>query len=165
MKNTVSENAIGVYLYNATWETITENEIKDNEHGIWVEASNNNIIERNMIVNNKGGGMTGVHVDSDSDENEIHVNCFFDNEPYQAVDNFIAGHSNHWDGNYWEPEPGEPGDPFLIPGSAGSRDNNPLGYCPMCVQAPTLTPIGLIALISVLSLIAAVTITRRRKRL
>jgi len=162
-KNKVSDNYYGVYLSYAQWETITENEIKDNSHGIQVEHSDNNTIERNMIVDNKGGGKTGVHVDSGSDENEIHGNCFFDNEPYQAWDDFSAGSSNHWDGNYWEPEPGEPGDPLLIPGAAGSRDNNPLGYCPMCVQAPALTPIGLIALVGLLSALAVLTMRRKRR--
>jgi len=133
-KNKVSDNSYGVYLSHAQWETITENEITDNGHGIQVEQSDNNTIERNMIVDNKGGGKTGVHVNSGSDENEIHGNCFFDNEPYQAWDNFSAGRSNHWDGNYWGPEP------------------------------PALTPIGLIALVGLLSALAVITITRRKRR-
>jgi parallel beta-helix repeat protein len=163
LKNKVSGNSYGVYFHEAQWETIKENEITDNGHGIWVGASNNNIIERNMIARNSLLVDTGVHIDANSDNNSIHGNCFFYNVPYQAVDDF-PGFSNHWNGNYWEPPPGEPDEPFLIRGYAQSSDNNPLQYCPLCaVEVPALSPTGLIALASLLSAIAAVAIVRKRR--
>ncbi|RZB29417.1 MAG: hypothetical protein AEth_01234 [Candidatus Argoarchaeum ethanivorans] len=78
-----------------------------------------------MIVNNSGGG-TGAHVTVESNDNEIHENCFIDNEP-QAMDN---GTNNNWTGNYWFPPPGGIGD-YTISGSAGSEDADPLDDCPL----------------------------------
>ena len=157
---------VGIQLdFEANGNEFVRNTIEDNLDGIVVVESNNNTIEANMIRNNKGGVHTGVHVDASSDENGIHGNCFFYNEPYQAWDDFSAGDSNHWDGNYWEPEPGEePGNPFLIPGAAGSRDSTPLGYCPLCpAQVPALMPLGIVALVGLLSAIAALALVRKRR--
>jgi uncharacterized repeat protein (TIGR01451 family) len=78
-----------------------------------------------MIANNEWVD-TGAHVTADSNDNEIHENCFYDNEP-QAMDN---GTNNDWDGNYWSPPPGESGD-HTIPGTAGSEGTNPLDKCPL----------------------------------
>jgi len=79
----------GVYMDNCTLNSIVDSEIRDNGHGIWVNQSSNNTIERNMIVNNKGGKKTGVHITEGSDANEIHENCFYNNEPYQAWDDTL----------------------------------------------------------------------------
>jgi nitrous oxidase accessory protein NosD len=127
-------------------------------------SSWNNTIERNMIRNNTGGARCGVYIDSSSDLNEIHRNCFFYNGPPQAIDEH-SGDSNNWDGNYWEPAPGLSEDPFLIPGAAMQRDNAPLRQCPLCpTQAPVVTPLGLVALIGLLSVIATLTLVRRKRR-
>ena len=155
---------VGIYL-TRTWDNIiTENEIRDNGEGILIEESSfNNTIERNMIKRN--GVDTGVYLTTGSYENEIHENCFIDNVP-QAYDDVIGG-NNDWDRNYWSPPPGEPGDPYLIPGDAGSRDNDPLPYCPgrkPPAKVPALTPTGIIALIGLLSVVLAVSIRIGRKR-
>jgi parallel beta-helix repeat protein len=166
LRNRIHNNFIGIFLKDEWENEIAGNTIEDNGEGIGVFGSYNNIIEGNMIRNNTGGRRTGVYVDENSDENQIHGNCFFYNEPYQAKDDYYLGFSNHWEGNYWEPEPGEePGDPFLIPGNAEARDTTPLGYCPMCaVQVPVVTPLGLAALMGLLAVIATSTLVRRRKR-
>jgi len=166
LKNTVSDNNFGIYLSSAQWETITENEIKDNGHGIQVVQSDNNTIERNMLVNNKGfAAPSGVILDSGSDYNKHHGNCFYynGNELLQAEDN---GLQNNFDRNYWEPPPGLTlGDPYLITGTAMNRDHDPLTYCPLCaVEAPAHTSTGLIALVGLLSALAVLTITRRKRR-
>ena len=142
--------------------TISNNEITDNEHGIWLYNSSYNKIVKNMIVNNTEWD-TGVHLDEGSSYNEIHTNCFYNNTP-QAMDN---GMGNTWDGNYWSPPPGGPGD-FTIPGTAGSEDHNPLTDCPLQpvpvpVPVPEFNVIGLLALIGILSVVLATTILRRRR--
>ena len=76
---------------------------------------------------------TGIHISSGSNNNEIHENCFINNEP-QAYDD---GENNNWDRNYWDP----PID--VIPGSAGSKDCDPLPYCPCIPKVPTLNVFGL----------------------
>jgi hypothetical protein len=81
----------------------------------------------------------------------------------QAVDH---GSQNNLDRNYWEPPPGLTlDDPYRISGDAMNRDHYPLTYCPLCaVEAPAHTPVGLMALLSLLATIAAVTLTRRKRR-
>jgi parallel beta-helix repeat protein len=164
VRNRIHDNLIGILLKDEWENEIAGNTIEDNGEGIGVFGSDNNTIEGNMIRNNTGSVFTGVYVDENSDENEIHGNCFFYNEPYQAWDNF-SGDSNHWGGNYWEPPPGESDNPFLIPGAAESRDGDPLGYCPMCaVQAPAVTPLGIAALVGLLAIVATSTMVMKRKK-
>jgi parallel beta-helix repeat protein len=163
--NTIYDNTYGIYLTETDDNIITENEIRDNGHGVWVEHSNNNTIERNMIVNNTMPD-TGVHITDYSDENEIHENCFIGNEP-QAWDD-LMGESNNWDRNYWSPPPGGPDD-YTIPGAAGSKDNDPLDECPLGegpppARVPALTPLGIIALVGLLSVVLALSIRGKRKK-
>ena len=150
--NTIVNNSgygIGIFTDNAT---ISNNEITENTHGLWVNSSYNTIV-RNMIARNSEAD-TGVHLTEYAKYNEIHENCFFDNVP-QAMDNGIG---NNWNRNYWSPPPGGP-DNYTIPGTAGSKDHNPLSSCPLiAAKVPSLTPIGLIALAGLLSVIAAVSI-------
>ena len=94
-----------------------------------------------MIVNNTVWG-TGVHITDGSNNNEIHENCFYDNDP-QAWDDVIGG-NNDWDSNYWSPPPQGDGN-YTIPGGAGSEDSNPLSCCPL-TPIPDLTAPGIIAL-------------------
>jgi parallel beta-helix repeat protein len=155
-----------VWLENCTHNTINESEIRDNGHGFWLNQSDNNTIERNMIVNNTALAISGVHLTSDSDNNELHENCFYYNGYWylQALDN---GSANNFDRNYWEPPPGPTEDPYFITGTANNSDHHPLTYCPLCAveafEVPALTPIGLIVLVSLLSAIAAVAIVRKRR--
>ena len=108
----------GIYLNDSKWNKIRNCYIHDNGHGIYLYNSSYNTIERNIIENNMLVD-TGTHIKSGS-YNEIHENCFINNYP-QAYDD---GSNNNWDRNYWDP----PID--TIPGSANSRDNDPLPYCP-----------------------------------
>ncbi|HUV80344.1 MAG TPA: NosD domain-containing protein [Candidatus Bathyarchaeia archaeon] len=118
-------------------------------------------ITRDMIVNNVG--KTGVHLDSGSNYTEIHTNCFYNNTP-QAMDN---GTGNNWDGNYWSDYIGS--GPYSIEGTANNTDNDPLDECPLGegpptpAQVPALTPVGLIALIGLLSAIAALSVNLRKR--
>jgi len=156
-------DAYGVYIISGSDNnSLLDGEIRDNDHGIWIDNSDNNTIVRNMIVNNTAH--TGVHLNETANYTEIHENCFYDNVP-QAMDN---GTDNNWTGNYWSPPPGGPSD-YSIPGAAGSKDNDPLPYCPLKkpqapAQVPALTPIGMIALVGLLSVIAAISIRKRRKK-
>lgn len=155
-----------VWLENCTHNTINESDIRNNGHGFWLNQSDNNVIERNMIVNNTALAISGVHLTSDSDNNELHENCFYYNGYWylQALDN---GSANNFDRNYWEPPPGPSGEPYLITGTANNRDYYPLACCPPCAveafEVPAVTPLGLITLVGLLSAIAAVAIVRKRR--
>jgi parallel beta-helix repeat protein len=161
--NTVSENEVGICLEDAHHNLIKDNNITDNEHGILINQSSSNTLERNMIMNNTEWD-TGVHITEGSDYNEIHENCFYNNEP-QAYDD---GHDNDWDYNFWSdyPQWGE----YNIPGAAGSKDNHTLRECggssqpPQPAAVPALTPLGIIALVGLLSVVLAMSISIRRKK-
>ena len=155
-----------VWLENCTHNTINESEIRDNGHGFWLNESDNNTIERNTIVNNTALAVSGVHLTNGSDNNEIHENCFYENGlEHQALDDGTPG-TNNWDGNFWSDYVPPP--PYRINGTANSTDSDPLPCCPSLekppAKVPTLTPVGIIALVGVLSLIAALTITKRKRR-
>jgi len=143
--------------------TISNNEITDNWHGIWLDDSSYNTILKNKIARNSEIG-TGLHLDEGSNYNKIHTNCFINNTP-QAIDN---GTGNIFYGNFWSDY--VPPGPYNISGTANNADNNPLDECPLGkppappARVPALTPIGLIALVGLLSVIAAVSITVRKKR-
>ena len=130
-------------------------------HGFWVENGQYNRIEGFTIRDNTLSD-TGVHLENVSNTT-ICRNCFYNNV-LQAWDN---GTNNNWDGNYWSDWNGT--GPYNISGSAGSQDSSPLDECPLKevppqVQVPVATSVGLIALAGLLSTIAAVTITRRKRR-
>jgi parallel beta-helix repeat protein len=149
---------------------IEGNTIQNCEDGIYFDHVEYATIKRNMIMNNVAGP-TGVHLDGDSDSNEIHENCFYDNIE-QAWDD---GTGNDWTGNYWSPSPGGIGD-YTIPGRAGSEDSKPLDECqptecPECppvrvgpdttANVPVLTPSGLVLLIGLLAVVGSVMLRRR----
>ncbi|MCK4735240.1 MAG: DUF1565 domain-containing protein [Methanophagales archaeon] len=166
-----SDNGIYVYMLKdrETGATITlgdpiidDNTIENWATGIKLEDVENATITRNMIVNNTGGA-TGVHLPEGSNYSVIHTNCFYNNTP-QAMDN---GTGNDWTGNFWLDY--IPPGPYNISGTANNTDNNPLDVCPLGqeppapAQVPALTPIGMIALVGLLSVVLAVA-TLRRKR-
>jgi len=156
-----NSTACGIYMYSAINVSFLTGELTNCGHGVWLVYGDNNRIE-GFIIRDNTLFDTGVHLETDASNTTVCRNCFYNNV-LQAWDN---GTNNIWDGNFWEPEPGEPGDPYLIPGNAGSRDTAPLTYCPCAVGAvevPTATPVGLIALIGLLSAIAAVAIVRKRR--
>ena len=134
--NTISLcDGAGIYMYmyvdnetgavvNLGNPVIKCNTISNCSDGIYFDGVESATIERNMIVDN-GVPPSGVHLDDGSNYNEIHENCFYDNEP-QAYDD---GTDNDWDGNYWDPLPG--GGDYNISGSAESEDTGPLDVCPL----------------------------------
>ena len=157
---TGNASAYGIYASYLENVSFTNGEITNCGHGVWIIVGSDNSIA-GFIIRDNTLFDTGVHLETDTSNTTVCRNCLYNNV-LQAWDN---GTNNSWDWNYWDPPPVEAGDPYLIPGNASSRDNNPLGYCPMCaVQVPIHTPLGLIALISVLSGIAVITITLRKRR-
>jgi hypothetical protein len=114
------------------------------------------------MIENNTGTPTGAHIDADSNDNEIHYNCFIDNVP-QAWDD---GAHNNWDYNFWSDLPVR-GSVYPIQGSALSQDTYTLSECPSDrqpeKQVPTLTPIGMILLIACISMFAAIFIQRKTR--
>ncbi len=138
--------------------TISHNEIRDNEHGIYLYDSSNNTITWNMIENNTEID-TGLHITVGSNDNEIHRNCFINNIP-QAWDD---GLRNSWNSNFWSDYPVR-GGRYNIQGSANSRDPHTLEQCPGPVaQVPALTPLGILLLIGLIAIIAVITIKRKHR--
>jgi len=121
------------------------------KHGIYLHNASSNNITLNLLYRNTAG-TTGLHADADTDNNEIHRNCFVENDP-QAHD---EGVNNNWDSNYWsdyyEILPYYP----IEAGSSGSQDNNPLGECPFKYTLPPTTcgmggdvlPVSILALLA-----------------
>jgi parallel beta-helix repeat protein len=149
----------GFYFYYSSYCTISRNEICNNKDGIYLDCSSDNTITWNKIENNTDG-FTGAHLDTDSNGNEIHKNCFIDNDP-QALDDG-ENKNNNWNGNYWSDFPVS-GGKYNIQGSANSIDHNTNDQCPPRppVQAPSLTPIGILVLIGLLSLLAIVCLRKK----
>jgi parallel beta-helix repeat protein len=115
----------GVYMYNASNCMIKSNRIINCGQGILIVSGSSNIIEENIIRDNTIAG-TGVRLESGATNTEIYENCFTDNEP-QAWDD---GTDNNWIGNYWSPPPGGSSN-YIIPGTTGSEDKDPLDECPL----------------------------------
>jgi len=116
-----------VWLEDCSDNTVNESEIWNNGHGFWLNQSDNNTIERNLIVNNKLPplAVSGAYLTTDSDNNELHENCFYYNGMlYQAWDN---GTGNNWTGNFWDDYVPPP--PYPIGGSANNSDSTPLDEC------------------------------------
>jgi len=114
-------SAIGIAVFNTSGTAISNGEITNCEHGIFIASGSNNRIKGNIIRNNT---IVGVCIDSGAINTEIHENCFVNNEP-QAIDD---GTGNNWTSNYWSPMPGGN---YTIPGAAESEDSDPLDECPL----------------------------------
>ncbi len=136
--NFISQNDIvtskyGIYLDYSENNDMYQNLINhSSENGVFMEESDNNTLQANDIINN---GMNGVAIDNLSDWNLVYNNKFLENG-LNAIDN---GSNNRWDngliGNYWdnygnidEDYDGIGEVPYNISGTAGSKDNFPLGY-------------------------------------
>ena len=162
---TAGNETYGVLVVeNSTNNTISDGEVRDTNHGICVQDSDNNKIQRNMIVNNTGGA-TGVNVTHDSDRNTMEGNCFIDNIP-QARDD---GGGNVWNGNYWSDHTGS--GPYNIGGAANSADDNPLDECPLVVapapppappRIPAVNQWGIVAMIGLFAGLLVWMVWRRR---
>jgi len=128
--NTASNNGVGIYLIYSDNNTLSGNTASNNDwYGIYLLSGHNNTLSGNAISNNSDG----IILDSNSNNNKIFLNHFINNE-INAEDNGI---NNTWDngfiGNYWDDYAGVDanddgiGDtPYIIPGTAGSKDNFPI---------------------------------------
>lgn len=134
----IQDGYIGIWLRSSSSNNdISDNVIKSNFRGIYVQSSNNNIFD-NVI---QSSNSRGIFVESSN--NKFYYNDFLSNNE-QAYD---TG-SNTWDngypsgGNKWDDYTGTDtngdriGDiPYLIPGGS-NKDNYPLGYF-VSTTAPT----------------------------
>jgi parallel beta-helix repeat protein len=125
--NIITSNHKGIHLDTySTQNTIQDNLIRDNGHGVWVEGNDNQIL-RNNILNNYGDERSGIHIVSLHGYpvfgNVIHCNNIVGNMPYgvyyEIIDdgNFDSAYRNNGDeaidatGNWWGciAGPGAPG--------------------------------------------------------
>ncbi|MHA2009495.1 MAG: NosD domain-containing protein [Promethearchaeota archaeon] len=126
--NILNHNLWGITLvFNCHYNIISGNSIINNNLGIYVDRSDDNIISGNNLSYNQ----VGISL-KECSETITYSNCF--NNGFNAYD---TGSNNQWDkerrGNYWSDYTGTDLDmdgigntPYLIDGSAGSKDNFPL---------------------------------------
>jgi parallel beta-helix repeat protein len=134
--NSISGNSkAGVALWCVSSNTISNNEIWNNERGIFLIYNyistpgpiDSNIITDNLVEENT---LHGIYLDSGSNSNTVHHNDIIENG-IQAYDDG----SNSWDdgseGNYWSDYTGSDGNndgigdtPYVI--DLDSKDNYPL---------------------------------------
>jgi parallel beta-helix repeat protein len=153
--NTISNNIItgnsgsAIYIkWFCDFNKIFYNTISNNGFGIYLEASNNNVISNNNIIGNSGYGLgvyssyfpgqdphdPGYYVPSNN--NQVYHNNFFNNNPSwkQAFnDNGINQFNATSQGNYWSdwtsPDNDHNGivdNPYVIDGGHGMNDYYPL---------------------------------------
>jgi len=155
--NTIIFNDLGVCLFNYRRSNIISNNIieNNNEVGIDLFAMDDTLIFNNSIKNNGG---YGIKIFEYSKNNNISNNIVCQN----SISDFLVdvnATENYGDNNTcYSPD--------------GWNDNGTTGCTFICelppkppvAVVPTLTPVGLIALVGLLSAIAAVTITSRKRR-
>ena len=96
--NITNSKLYGVYLYNAFYNVLSQNNVTDNRGGIILEQSFNNTLSGNNVANNQNGIVL-----YGSSFNKYHHNNFIDN----AEQVFSLNSTNVWDdgypsgGNYW----------------------------------------------------------------
>ncbi|KYK21196.1 hypothetical protein AYK21_05165 [Thermoplasmatales archaeon SG8-52-2] len=129
--NQIKNGGHGIYLKSSNSNDIIDNIIENNNVGIYLSNSDNNLIKDNDVKNNNANG---IFANSQSTGNTIYLNDFSDNMDTNAKD---YG-TNNWDyneqGNYWDDYNGvdenndDIGDsPYIISGGS-NQDNYPLGY-------------------------------------
>lgn len=98
--NIITNNHKGIDLDEySTQNTIQDNEIRDNRHGVWIEGDDNQII-RNDILNNVELPPSGVHLTSYASNNTIRCNNIVGNLPYgvynENVEEAVNAIKNWW---------------------------------------------------------------------
>jgi parallel beta-helix repeat protein len=104
-ENTIYGNAIGINFYPYAFEmlaynNITRNIIENNQKGMQIWASYENIFSDNIILNNSD---VGIVLEVDTSDNQVFMN-FFRKNKINADDK--SGGLNNWNssiiGNYWD---------------------------------------------------------------
>jgi len=128
--NCSSNNKHGIYLGNSDNNTVSGNTVNNNQDiGIRISQSNSTTVSGNIVDNNVNYGIIII-----SGCCNLFYNNYFNDNNINAYDN---GTDNEWDngiiGNHWDDYAGVDandngiGDtPYIISGTAGSRDNFPI---------------------------------------
>lgn len=145
--NIIMNNHKGIQLDEySTNNTIQDNSITNNGHGLWIEGDDNQII-RNDISNNWETLPSGIHLTTAAERNIIRCNNIVGNQPY-GVYNENAEEVNAT-GNWW----GDASGPYhetLNPEGLGNEVSANITFdpwlpaqfqdCPECVGA--VAPVG-----------------------
>jgi len=92
--------AEGIYLYDSSNNTISGNNITNNDDGIWFDySSNNNIISGNTITNNGDGIWLGRSSNNTISGNNITNNDWFGIDLYDSSNNIISRNTITNDGD------------------------------------------------------------------
>ena len=125
--NYCENNDNGIKLFNwCTSITLSENKCINNNYGIYLQVASSNIITGNLLENNQE---YGIFLSTSSDNNIIHHNTFYNNNPGGTSQAYDDGSNNVWydtttnEGNYWDDWVS--GD-YAIDGSATAVDPYPL---------------------------------------
>ena len=172
--NTITNHHKGIHLdMYSTQNTIQDNEISNNGHGIWVVGDDNHII-RNNILNNVGAA-SGIHLTEDAFGNVANCNNFKDNLDYGVCNNNTLEDFDARN-NWW----GSPDGPSTSPGTGDPVSANvtydpwlpmEFQYCPECGGSPPAPPpprvptLSLWGMVSIIFLFIALLVwTLRRRR-
>lgn len=145
--NIITSNHKGIYLdANSRQNTIRDNEIRDNGHGIWIEGDHNQI-RRNDILNNQAAE-SGVHLTVTAEDNVINCNNIEGNSPY-GVYNENTEDTVDATQNWWGHASGPSAGVDTGSGDAVSTNVDYSGWlqmefqdCPQCLETPPIPPVG-----------------------
>ncbi len=101
--NEIVENGIGIVIENSNENSVRGSLIAANYEGILIRHSYQNQIIGNEIIDNFGG-MSGVHLDGESEGNEIHANNIAGNTAFGVVKDGDWEGTTGWvnaSGNWW----------------------------------------------------------------
>jgi parallel beta-helix repeat protein len=124
ISNTIENWVNGIHLENVDGGTISRNLIQDNEDGIYLGGSSDDIeIRCNDILNNTGGE-SGIHLDEGCGGNTvIHDNNIVGSSPGYGVYN-ASGNGINAEDNWWGAADGPDDDDGVINGSGDKISTN-----------------------------------------
>ncbi|MCD6574300.1 right-handed parallel beta-helix repeat-containing protein, partial [Candidatus Aerophobetes bacterium] len=120
--NNISGSNYGIYLGSSDYNTLLKNNISNNSHGIYFSSSDNNRVLGNTISNNESTFPSGIHNDSNSDNNFGYYNNISGNLTYGVWSEATFDAKHNWWGA--KDGPGENG-----PGS-GDKVSTNVSYDP-----------------------------------
>jgi parallel beta-helix repeat protein len=169
--NIITDHREGVHIDQSSRENIIQNnEIGNNDHGVWVEGHDNQIL-RNDILNNKMMD-SGIHLTSTAVGNIIHCNNIEGNLPYGVyndnVDETVDAISNWW-GDASGPSGVGPGSGDAVSENVNYSSwlSSEFQYCRECQglpapAVPTVNHWGIVAMITLFAGLLVWTVRRRR---
>ncbi|MHA2099472.1 MAG: NosD domain-containing protein [Candidatus Kariarchaeaceae archaeon] len=127
----------GIFLDPSDNNVVEDNVVEGNVYGIFLEDSSDNVVERNILIENS---LYGLYFDGTSNNNTVFQNDFIRNNPDGSSQANDDGSNNDFLNNYWS-DHGDLNEPYPIDGKAGNEDpdpaNEPNVYVPPVTSDPS----------------------------